>query len=57
MALHRSFYKLQGRPAIPAFCGENFEPFTFVIDSASEVRRRPVDPDEYLVQVPSPLRI
>ena len=54
VALHRSFEKLQRCLAIPVFRGKNFEHLTFVVHGTPEVMRLAVDPDEHLIQVPSP---
>ena len=40
--------------AIPALRGENLEHFAFVIDGAPQIVRLAIDPDENLVEVPSP---
>ncbi len=53
-ALHRPFEKLEGCPAIPALARENLEHLAFVIHGAPEVVRLAIDPNEGLVQVPTP---
>ena len=57
VALHRPFKKLYGGLLISPFRGEYFEYLAFVIHGAPEVMCLAIDPNEYLVQVPSPLRI
>ena len=57
VALHCTLQELQCSPAIPTLCGEDFKHLTFVIDGAPEVMHLSVDPYEYFVQMPSPLRV
>ena len=54
ITLHRALDKLQRGFAIQAFRGKNFEDLAFVINRTPEVVRFTVDPDEQLIQVPSP---
>ncbi len=54
VALQRALQKLQRSSAIPALRGENLEHFAFVIDGAPQIVRLAIDPDENLVEVPSP---
>jgi hypothetical protein len=56
IALHRPFQEIQGGPAIPALRREYFEYLSFVIDRTPEIMRLAVDPDEHLIQVPTPSR-
>ena len=46
---------LIGSTAIPAFRRENRKYLAFVINRTPQVVRLAIDPDEHLVQVPSPL--
>ncbi len=54
---HRTLQEPERRHAIPALRGKDLEDLTFVIHGAPKVVCRAVDPDEHLVQMPSPSRI
>ena len=56
ITLHRALQELQRRPAIPALRRENLKHLAFVIHCTPKVMRLAVDPDEHLIQVPTPLR-
>ena len=47
----------QRGPAIPALAGEHLEHLAFVINGSPQVVRIAIDPDEHLIQVPTPPRI
>ena len=57
VALHRPFQKLKRSPAIEALGGEHLEHLALVINSPPEIVRPAIDPNEHLVQVPTPARI
>src|SRR5919106_3490799 len=57
VALHRALQERQGCLAIPAFRGKHLQHLAFVINSPPEIVRLAIDPNEHLVQVPTPARI
>jgi len=57
IALHRPLQKLQCSLAIAPFHRENLEDLSFVIDSSPQVMRLVIDPNQHLVNVPTPSRI
>ncbi len=56
IALHGALQELQGCLAIPALRSKDLQHLAFVIYRTPEIMRLSIDPDEYLVQVPAPLR-
>jgi hypothetical protein len=57
VTLHRAFQEFQRSPAIPPLRSKDLKHLAFVIYRTPEIMRLSIDPDEYLVQVPTPVRI
>ena len=57
VALYRASRKLQCGLTIPLFRRENLKGLTYMIDSSPRVMRLAIDPNIYLVKVPTPARI
>jgi hypothetical protein len=53
VTLHRTLQEFQRSPAIPALRHEDLKHLTFVIYRTPEIMRFSIDPDEYLLQVPT----
>ena len=56
VSFHRLLQKLQCSLAISLLCNECFKHFTLVIDCPPQVVGFAIDPHEYLVEMPAPLR-